>query len=885
MVIKTRVCLILFTFCSLLLPGLQSATAVATGSLDPYANETPEQKDARMAWWRDARFGMFIHWGVYAVPAGVYQGEQIPGIGEWIMSTRIPVDEYKSYAEEFNPVNYDPEGWAALAKEAGMRYMVITSKHHDGFALYPSDVTDWDIADASPYGKDLLAPLAEAARAEGLKFGLYFSQAQDWVHPGGIKRRGVWDEAQRGDVDSYFEEIAIPQAREILTRYQPDVLWWDTPETITQAQTDKFAALLPLAPGIITNNRLGGGYMGDTETPEQFVPPTGFDDRDFEVCMTMNGTWGYKSWDHNWKSPTEIIRKLSDIASKGGNFLLNIGPKADGTIPEPSVEILKEVGAWMDVNGEAIYGTSASPFGRFPWGRSTVQPNDEGATVYLHVFDWPEDGTLNVSGFGSTPDSVVMMGGEKSLGFSSFPANAGPGIVIDLPVEPANPHATVIRVEVDGPTDFSKVRPGQQADGHLTLTPSEAYFHSNSKNAVVVEMNAGEENVGNWYQDKSWLYWEFRISEPGTFRLSSEVATPSDVVFTYQLKDIEKVERSAPADGGGHKIFSADEFATLPGYGKNEVTVPATGSEDAFVDLELGTLEIKEPGVYVLEIRPVRDHWDHTNLRAITMEPAGQLPAYLSTHSDPDHILFEDSMTGDWRNNWFIDGTNHLLSNSEKGLYFSSGTYMYPDMDNRTYAQRVEMSANHSVLWTKDEFEGDLIISYEVTRVDRSPFGVNILYTQAQGIGTEEFPQDIYEWRDFRESPGMGKYYTYMNALHISYNVGGYENPSYIRARRYPKNESIGLGWGMTQIDPDYDDAGAKMLPGKTYIIELEKTKETMIFRIFDQPSKQLLKECTWDIADVPDLMKPKFITEGRIGFRQMSTKKNIYSNFRVLRR
>lgn len=262
-----------------------------------------------------------------------------------------------------------------------------------------------------------------------------------------------------------------------------------------------------------------------------------------------------------------------------------------------------------------------------------------------------------------------------------------------------------------------------------------------------------------------------------------------------------------------------------------------------------------------------------------------RLPAYLSTHSDQDKVLFEDSMTGNWQDNWFVDGTKHLLSNSEKGLYYAAGTYMYPDVDNRTYEQRVEMSANHSVLWTREEFEGDLIISYEVTRVDRSPFGVNILYTQAQGIGTEEFPEDIYAWRDYRESPGMGKYYTYMNALHISYNVGDYETPSYIRARRYPKNDDIGLGWGMTQLDPDYDDAGAKMLPGKTYIIELEKTKETMTFRIFDQPTKQLLKECTWDIAKVPELMKPKFITEGRIGLRQMSTKQNIYNNFKVIRR
>ena len=169
------------------LPLLYAGAAI---SPDPYANETKEERDARMGWWREARFGMFIHWGVYAVPAGTYKGEQIPSIGEWIMlKGKIPVAEYKAFAKEFNPVKYDPAAWAQLAKEAGMRYIVITSKHHDGFALFPSKVTDWDVADATPYGKDLIGPLAEAARAEGLKFGLYYSQAQDWNHPGGAKAR------------------------------------------------------------------------------------------------------------------------------------------------------------------------------------------------------------------------------------------------------------------------------------------------------------------------------------------------------------------------------------------------------------------------------------------------------------------------------------------------------------------------------------------------------------------------------------------------------------------------------------------------------------------------------------------------------------------------
>lgn len=589
-------------------------------SLDPYANETKAEKDARMAWWREARFGMFIHWGVYAVLAGVYKGEKIPGIGEWIMSTRIPVDEYRAYAKEFNPIHYNPEAWAALAKEAGMRYMIITSKHHDGFALYPSEVTDWDIADASPYGQDLIGPLAEAARAEGLKFGLYFSQAQDWVHPGGIKRRGVWDEKQRGDIDAYFNEIAIPQVREVLTRYQPAVLWWDTPETITQEQADKLVTLKSLVPGIITNNRLGGGYKGDTETPEQFIPPTGFADRDFEVCMTMNGTWGYKSWDHNWKSSTDIIQKLCDISSKGGNFLLNIGPKADGTIPQPSVERLKEVGAWMQVNGESIYGTTASPFGSFTWGRATVKKHKNGAEVYLHVFDWPDDGVLEVPGFGSTPNSVKLLADDRTLTHRPFPESEGKGITIDLPPAPSDPHVSVIKLEVNGPTDFEKVRPRQAPDGSLTLKPSRAYLHSNSKNALKVEEKKGKESIGNWFQDKSWIYWDFRITKPGTFKLSTEVATENDVTLTYQLKDGSKSESATPASSE-HEIYVAEAFANLEGQEETQVTVSATGSNDNYATVDLGTVDIAEPGIYVLEIRPVKDRWGMTRLSSVNLIP------------------------------------------------------------------------------------------------------------------------------------------------------------------------------------------------------------------------------------------------------------------------
>lgn len=369
----------------------------------------------KMEWWHEAKLGMFIHWGLYAVPAGTYQGNAVDGYGEWIMSNgKIPVAEYAKYAGQFNPVDFNAEEWVKLARDAGMKYIVITSKHHDGFALFDTKASNFDVMDATPFKRDIIREIVAACKKYDMPLGLYYSQAQDWHHAGGSAMNGQWDPAQQGSMDKYIEGIAVPQVDEILNNYGDiKILWWDTPTDMNQERASRFMPVLAKHPNLITNDRLGGGIEGDLQTPEQYIPATGIPGKNWEACMTMNDTWGFKTNDHNWKSTEILVRNLIDIASKGGNYLLNVGPTALGVIPGESVERLKEIGDWMKVNGEAIYGTTASPFSSLSWGRCTVKKKSGKNLLYLHVFEIPADGKLVVEGLASKVTKVYALNNPK----------------------------------------------------------------------------------------------------------------------------------------------------------------------------------------------------------------------------------------------------------------------------------------------------------------------------------------------------------------------------------------------------------------------------------------------------------------------------------------
>ena len=401
----------------------------------PGANQDP-----RLQWWREAKFGMFIHWGVYSIPAGVWAGQHYPGIGEWIMlRAQVPVAEYERLAAQFNPVQYDAGEIVKLAKAAGQKYIVLTSKHHDGFCMYHTRQTDYNIVDATPYGRDILKDLAAACAREGIKLGLYYSQTQDWHHPDGYGN--TWDfKAEEQDFGAYIDDYVKPQVREILSNYGPiAIVWFDTPRVISAQQSQELLDLVHgMQPDCLVCGRLGN-QLGDYATAQDnAIPPDLQAEIDWETPATINDTWGFKQHDHNWKSTAQLLRNLVDIVSKGGNYLLNIGPDARGAIPPPSVERLRAMGAWLDAHGEAVYGTAPGPLQGLDWCRTTRK----GDAVYLHIFDWNADGRF------ALPELDVRSATwlDPSIVQELRMSRAGGQLLLEGPTSAPNPHVTVIKL-------------------------------------------------------------------------------------------------------------------------------------------------------------------------------------------------------------------------------------------------------------------------------------------------------------------------------------------------------------------------------------------------------------------------------------------------------
>lgn len=552
-------------------------------------------------WFKDAKFGLFIHWGLYSQLAGTWKDKRYYGSGEWIMNqAKIPVKEYEKVADNFNPVNFNADEWAQLAKDAGIKYMVITAKHHDGFAMYDSKVSNFDIINATPYKKDPMKALAAATAKRNIHFGFYYSQFQDWHEADGGKN--TWDFVEsKKDYQKYYREKAIPQLKELLTNYGPlGIVWFDTPGGMTKEQTLEFInELRTLQPQSLFSSRVGQGLgdykdFGDSEVPP--VPIKGA----WESIYTHNDSWGYIEHDMNFKSSGEIIRLLANVASKGGNLMLNVGPDGKGNIPHYSVQYLKQTGKWLAANGESIYGTTFGFLPAQPWGVTTSKPGK----LFLHVLNQPKNGKLLVPGFANPITKIYTLVTKKALTF----VHSGKDVVVNLPSFKTGDANTVVVIEYNGK------QPGYNAAAPVIVSPQfpvnnvEAVFATTTGNAKIKSLTYSH-YYGDWkhatcitemQSPGDTASFQIRITEPGDYKVILEYACPQESA---------KQEGSLELDGKKYlfRTLRTSEF---------DKAAPLM-----FIRHTIVTTKIEKPGTYKIVIHPYQQGKELFKLKTVILEP------------------------------------------------------------------------------------------------------------------------------------------------------------------------------------------------------------------------------------------------------------------------
>ena len=538
------------------------------------ASEASIKPEERMEWFRHDKFGMFIHWGPYSLLAGEWKGQRVP-VGteaEWIMERfNIPVKEYREMARGMNPVNFNAERWVSLAKAAGMKYLVITAKHHDGFAMYHSRVSEYNIVDWTSFKRDPLKELSDACRKEGIRFCVYYSHREDWDHPDGYGNNWDYDRSKK-DFERYLEQKSKPQLRELLTNYGPLGLVWFDRGIYTPQQAAKFVNLVrSLQPHCLINGRVGNyaqELMGDYQDMDDNGMPTGGLGEDWETPQTLNTTRGYSKFDQQWKTPSTVIQRLVETVSKGGNYLLNIGPKADGTIPQPTVATLEQVGAWMRQNGESIYGTSACPLAEFPWGRCTVK----GQRIYLHVFSWPADAVLRISGLNNPVQAAyALLDPSRKLPFRREHG----ALSVSLPARSLDDHDTVVVLEISGQPNVDPPLVTQDSDSPFELD----YAQAVTAGKAVKRFNRdGGFHISKWTDPSDSVTWHLLVSQTGSYKVS--------------------IRYAARNDRGGIK------YVVTVGSQSLTAAVEPTGDWYEYKTFDLGTVKVPKAAEYIVSIRP-----------------------------------------------------------------------------------------------------------------------------------------------------------------------------------------------------------------------------------------------------------------------------------------
>lgn len=559
------------------------------------------QENPNLKWFKEAKFGLFIHWGLYSKLAGEYKGKRYYGSGEWIMHQgKIPVGEYEKVAATFNPIRFNADEWAQLAQDAGIKYMVITAKHHEGFAMYDSKVSNFNIVAATPYRKDPMKALAEANRKRGIQFGFYYSQFQDWHEPNGGGNRWDFDESKK-DYQAYYKEKAIPQLKELLTNYGPlGIVWFDTPGGMNKEQTQAFVnELRVLQPKTLFSSRVGQGLgdykdFGDSEVPT--TPIKGA----WESIYTHNDSWGYIKHDMNFKSSKEIIRLLANVASKGGNLMLNVGPDGEGNIPEYSVKFLQQTGKWLRANGESIYATTAGLIPAQPWGVSTSKPGKQ----YLHVTARPKNGKLLIPNFKATIKKVYALTNQKAVVFKK----TGNDVWIDLPAFDEDAVNTVFVVEYSGTIPEYNLQTPVTVSGQYDENNIDAVFAKLIGNSKVASLTYSH-YFGDWKH---------------TTCVTNLTDSTDQAVFTINV-----------ADAGDYHVIL--EYSCPPESAKLEGALNVNNQEFLFRTLRtsefdksaplpfikhtVATTTFAKPGVYTIAVRPLQNGKELFKLKSIILEP------------------------------------------------------------------------------------------------------------------------------------------------------------------------------------------------------------------------------------------------------------------------
>lgn len=559
--------------------------------------------DQRVQWWREAKFGMFIHWGVYSTAGGEWKGKKVNGYAEHLMrKERISRAEYLQLARQFNPVQFNADEWVRTAKNAGMKYMIITSKHHDGFAMFPSEISDFNIKKQTPFQRDPMAELSAACKKYGLKFGFYYSHAFDWEHPDAPGND--WEYKNPGGdsnlfggrnwydlhpellekAKKYVDEKAIPQIKELLRKYHPDILWFDTPQKLPLSENIRILkAIREVDSNVVVNGRLVrfadsnfGDYINTADRPAEFYPVRG----DWEAIPTTNESYGYHKFDSSHKPVAHFIRLLASAASRGGNLLMNIGPKGDGTFDVKDRKILEGIGKWMQKNGESIYGTTASGLPLQSWGVSTLKGNK----LYLHIFHWPSDGKLYVGGLKSSIGKTFLLTDPRRV-FSSQKINSGEDVLIGLPKKAVDTISTVLVVELKNNLDFDSLR---FVSINIPLTRLLAFdAKQQGKGFSFGDGKTDRYYVENWNSKDQSLSWTFRTNATADFVLRIKYLAGQQTAARRYSLTVEDV---------------FDKSKTVKLYAEYNVFTNAKSTEP--VTRQLDNVHLSA-GIHIIRIMPV----------------------------------------------------------------------------------------------------------------------------------------------------------------------------------------------------------------------------------------------------------------------------------------